>query len=169
MVAEFSALNEGAELADFTRFVRVNLDNSRGITDESVFVSSPHAVEKLYTIHKAKGLEFDRVYIIDAVEDNWRPRLAGRKPPANLPLEPPGEQDDDYIRLLYVAATRARHSLIISSYKQGRRAKMFWRRLSSGTPYQKQPTPSGQSWRLRKYSRRACLGLSLNRPTKKPA
>ena len=60
------------------------------------------------TVHKAKGLEFDTVIILDAIEENWKPRHIGRKPPANLPLQPYGEQYDDYVRLLYVAATRAK-------------------------------------------------------------
>lgn len=115
LVNEFSAGTE-TSLNDFLRFIKINNQNGRGVTDESTFVSAKNAVQ-LYTVHKAKGLEFDSVFIIDTIEDNWRPRVAGRKPPANLPLQPPGEQDDDYIRLLYVAATRAKHTLTITSYR----------------------------------------------------
>lgn len=118
LVTEFSSTGttEGANVADFVAFIRINQQNNRGITDESPFVMGGRTVE-LYTVHKAKGLEFDQVFIIDTVEDNWKPRVAGRKPPANLPLQPPGENDDDYIRLLYVAATRAKHSLFVTSYQ----------------------------------------------------
>ena len=115
LITEFSA-QPGANLDDFVRFVTVNNENGRGITDESLFVAKDNAVE-FYTVHKAKGLEFDQVFIIDAIEDNWRPKPGRRKPPANLPLQPPGEEDDDYVRLLYVAATRAKHTLIVSSYQ----------------------------------------------------
>lgn len=121
LVVEFSA-GPDPSLGDFIRFIKVNSENGRGVTDESLFVSSRDAVE-LYTVHKAKGLEFDQVFIIDAIEDNWKPRFAGRKPPANLPLQPPGEQDDDYIRLLYVAATRAKHTLIATSYQFNQASK----------------------------------------------
>lgn len=114
LINEYSS--EG-DLKDFVQFIQLNNQHGRGIADESIFVSQGIAVE-LLTVHKAKGLEFDIVYIIDAVEDNWKPRSGGRKPPANLPLQPPGEVDDDYIRLLYVAATRAKHTLIVSSYAQ---------------------------------------------------
>jgi DNA helicase-2/ATP-dependent DNA helicase PcrA len=115
LVNEFSSEAE-ASVGDFLRFIKINSENGRGVTDESMFVSSHDAVE-LYTVHKAKGLEFGHVFIIDAIEDNWKPRIAGRKPPANLPLQPPGEQDEDYIRLLYVAVTRAKHSLTVTSYR----------------------------------------------------
>lgn len=114
LVNEFSA-GPSPTLNDFVDFVSVNRQNGRTVTDESPFVSDKDAIE-LYTVHKAKGLEFDAVYIIDGIEDNWRPKPGGRKPPANLPLENPLEQDDDYARLLYVAASRAKHTLIATSY-----------------------------------------------------
>ncbi len=118
LVTEFSSAptESASRVADFVDFITINKQNNRGITDESPFVMSGRTIE-LYTVHKAKGLEFDQVIIIDAVEDAWKPRTSGRKPPANLPLQPPGEKDDDYIRLLYVAATRAKRSLYVTSYQ----------------------------------------------------
>jgi DNA helicase-2/ATP-dependent DNA helicase PcrA len=110
-----SSKAEPAKLGDFIKLVRLHRGLSRPITDESWFVSGDSAVQ-LMTVHKAKGLEFDTVFVLDAVDDNWRPRHIGRKPPANLPLQPYGEVYDDYVRLLYVAATRAKRSLIISSF-----------------------------------------------------
>ncbi len=114
LVDEFS-YGTSATLEDFVQFVKLNRDNNKIVADESPFVSEAGAVQ-LLTVHKAKGLEFDYVYVIDAIEDNWRPKSGGRKPPANLPLKPYGDDFDDYARLLYVAATRARHTLIINSY-----------------------------------------------------
>jgi DNA helicase-2/ATP-dependent DNA helicase PcrA len=115
MVYEFSASRENIRLTDFVRFVSLNRDLGRQIVDESWFISSERAVE-LMTIHKAKGLEFDEVYILDAVESEWQPRHIGRKPPANLPLQPYGEDFNDYARLAFVAVTRSRRSLFVSSY-----------------------------------------------------
>jgi len=116
LVHEFAA---GAEptLADLVRFIEINHQNGLTVADESPFITGRHSVQ-LLTVHKAKGLEFDHVYIIDAVEDNWRPRPGGRKPPANLPLQPAGDDFDDYVRLMYVAFTRAKASVTISSYYQ---------------------------------------------------
>lgn len=104
-----------ASLEDLVRFCKLNTSLSQTINDSSWFVSGDQAVE-LLSVHKAKGQEFDSIYIVDAVEDNWKPRRGGRKPPANLPLIPIGEIDDDYVRLMYVAMTRAKQSIHISSF-----------------------------------------------------
>ncbi|MDB5160949.1 MAG: uvrD [Candidatus Saccharibacteria bacterium] len=114
LVHEFAAGSEPT-LEDFARFIEINKTNGRVVADESPFITGTHAVQ-LLSVHKAKGLEFDSVYIIDAIEDNWRPRNGGRKPPANLPLQPVGDDADDYVRLMYVAATRVESSLTISGY-----------------------------------------------------
>ncbi len=120
---EFAAAREGSTtLQDFVRFIRVHQTLDRPITDESWFISGEQAVQ-LMTVHKSKGLEFESVFVLDAVEDNWKPRHMGRKPPANLPLQPYGEQYDDYVRLLYVAATRAKQSLTIGSYYSDERGR----------------------------------------------
>lgn len=116
LVAEFVGNTlSTAYLSDYVRFIRLSQEHGRPLTDESWFVSGQRAVQ-LLTIHKAKGLEFDSVFLVDAIENNWQPRHIGRKPPANLPLQPYGEQYDDYVRLAYVATTRAKRSFIVSSY-----------------------------------------------------
>jgi DNA helicase II / ATP-dependent DNA helicase PcrA len=102
-------------VSDLIRLVDVTLDNGNVLADESLFVSAPHAVE-LMTIHKAKGLEFDSIFIIDAMDSIWRPINNGRKPPVNLPLKPSGDDLDDYIRLMFVAVTRAKQNVTISSF-----------------------------------------------------
>ena len=113
MTEEFSSAT--ATLQDFVRFVELNLSTSRVIADESWFMSGERAVQ-LLTVYKAKGLEFDTVYVIDTIESMWRPRSGGRTSPANLQLQSYGEQYDDYIRLLYVAITRAKRNVFATSY-----------------------------------------------------
>ena len=115
LVNEFSKDSQ-TSLSDFVKYVEINKNNKIIIADESPFVSGDNAVE-LMTVYKAKGLEFDDVYVIDATDDNWQPRV-GRRPPANLPLQPAGDDLDDYIRLMYVAMTRAKSNITISSYYQ---------------------------------------------------
>jgi DNA helicase-2/ATP-dependent DNA helicase PcrA len=102
-------------IADFQQYISISLQQKKPLTDESWFVSGEKAVQ-LLTIYKAKGLEFDTVFMVDAIDTNWQPKRRGRKPPANLPLQPYGELYDDYVRLAYVAVTRARKSYIVSSY-----------------------------------------------------
>jgi ATP-dependent exoDNAse (exonuclease V) beta subunit len=114
LVHDFAKTNEPT-LAELIRFIEINRVNGLVVADESPFITGGHAVQ-LLTVHKAKGLEFDAVYIIDAVEDNWQPRAGGRKPPANLPLQPAGDDLDDYMRLMYVALTRAKSSITVSAY-----------------------------------------------------
>lgn len=79
----------------------------------------PDAAVTLLSAHKAKGLEFDTVYLTDANETVWgngarsRSRLISF--PSNLPLSPSGDGDDERLRLLYVALTRARHQLVLTA------------------------------------------------------
>lgn len=115
LVHDFSQRPEHVSLSDFIEYVRVMLDNGQVVTDETPFIGGENAVG-LYTVHKAKGLEFDSVYIVDLVEKNWQPAVGGRKSPANVRLQPHGDEPDDYVRLLYVALTRARTAIHASSY-----------------------------------------------------
>jgi len=114
LVHDFAKTGEPT-LAELVRFIEINRVNGLVVADESPFITGDRAVQ-LLTVHKAKGLEFDAVYVIDAVEDNWRPKAGGRKPPANLPLQPAGDDLDDYVRLMYVALTRAKSSITVSAY-----------------------------------------------------
>lgn len=113
-VHDFAKTGEPS-LSDLVGYIEINKENKLIVADESPFVTGEHAVQ-LLTVYKAKGLEFDDVYVIDAVEDNWQPRSGTRRPPANLPLQPSGDDLDDYVRLMYVAMTRAKSNLTISSY-----------------------------------------------------
>jgi DNA helicase-2/ATP-dependent DNA helicase PcrA len=70
------------------------------------------------TAHKSKGLEFDTVYVIGAVDTAWGERVRTRSRlinyPENLPLAPSGDNLNERMRLFFVAMTRARKQLIIS-------------------------------------------------------
>jgi len=72
---------------------------------------------QLLTAHSAKGLEFEYVFIFDAVKDFWEPAHLGRgqfKLPPTLSRS--GEEDalEARRRLFYVAMTRAKSNLFIS-------------------------------------------------------
>ena len=104
---------------DLASFVRLHRDNNIPVIDNSVFINAESAVS-LLTAHNAKGLEFDTVFIIACQHDIWAGggRGSNLQFPPNLPITPSGEDLDDQIRLFYVALTRARSSLYLTSYER---------------------------------------------------
>jgi DNA helicase-2/ATP-dependent DNA helicase PcrA len=130
---EFAGKGE-ASLADFMRFVKLNLSTNRVIADESWFASDERAVH-LLTVYKAKGLEYDNVFLIDAIDTAWQPRVNRRPSPGNLRLESYGEKYDDYVRLLYVALSRAKQNFIATSYyTDGRGVEVLPTSILAGLP-----------------------------------
>lgn len=79
----------------------------------SVPIASKDAVT-LTSAHNSKGLEYDRVYLIDANRENWRKSVSGSSLIAQNIYLSESEDIDDFRRLLFVAATRARDELRIS-------------------------------------------------------
>ena len=77
-----------------------------------------HQGVNLLTAHGAKGLEFGRVFIIDAVKENWEPASRAGAFQFTLPdtLTYSGEEDamEARRRLFYVAMTRARENVRVS-------------------------------------------------------
>lgn len=70
----------------------------------------PGAV-RLTTAHGSKGLEFDRVYLLDADDDSWHKGASStRLFPQNM-LVGSDKDEDDARRLLFVALTRAKTEL----------------------------------------------------------
>jgi DNA helicase-2/ATP-dependent DNA helicase PcrA len=72
----------------------------------------------LMTAHKAKGLEFNNVYVINVVDSNWGEKSRGRSRninyPENLPIATSSDSIDERIRLFFVASTRAKKRFTIS-------------------------------------------------------
>ncbi|MCB9805949.1 ATP-dependent helicase [Candidatus Nomurabacteria bacterium] len=97
-------------LQDFVVFVdaydKYNLD---------IETNNPEVVEgvKLMTAHKSKGLEFEAVYIFDATRKKWEKRRG--VPSITLPIKDYKGDVNDERRLFYVAMTRAKKHLYISS------------------------------------------------------
>jgi DNA helicase-2/ATP-dependent DNA helicase PcrA len=67
---------------------------------------------RLMTAHAAKGLEFDYVYITNAVDNVWGKRRRMQK--FHLPIAQATGDVEDERRLFYVAMTRARQALTIT-------------------------------------------------------
>lgn len=105
-------------LRTLLEFLRLQRESGGTITSIQPVSNERDDAVTLMTAHKAKGLEFDTVYIVGAIDSAWGEKARSRSRlisyPENLPLQPPGERLDDRLRLFYVAMTRARQNLIIS-------------------------------------------------------
>ena len=107
-------------LADLLDFV-----NSYQAADEQMVNTSPYrqaedSVE-LMTVYKAKGLEWEHVFLLSCHDDVWGSKSngAGNKLtlPANLThIRHAGSSEDERLRLFFVALTRAKSGLHLSSY-----------------------------------------------------
>ena len=120
-VRAYSIKNTAPRLSDLLDCVDVYQKNGLAITDTSPYLSGATAVT-LLVAHKAKGLEFDTVFVINCQNDIWA-KSQGTDMiafPKNLPIDPAGDTFDDYLRIFFVALTRARHHLYATSYiKEG--------------------------------------------------
>lgn len=105
-------------LQSFLEFIRLHRRLGRSITSVRRAGDQLESAVHLMTAHKSKGLEFDRVYIIGAVDTSWGERVRSRSRlisyPENIPLAPAGDTYDERLRLFFVAMTRAKKQLIIS-------------------------------------------------------
>ena len=116
-IQSFAGLVENDSLRSFARYLDLlaevgdNPATSEAELDED-------AVNVL-TVHKAKGLEFDTVFLVGLIED----RFPGRERPERIPVPEgvlkerlPGRENflQEERRLFYVAMTRARRALYLT-------------------------------------------------------
>jgi DNA helicase-2/ATP-dependent DNA helicase PcrA len=106
-------------LKDLVEFAELHIQANLKIVDTNPHTQTTNAVQVM-TAYKAKGLEFDAVFLINAQDEIWGPTARSQPSritlPRNLPIEPAGEGDNDRLRLLFVAMTRAKHTLLVTSY-----------------------------------------------------
>jgi len=107
-------------VTDVASFVQMHVDHDIALVSESPFMKQEHCVQ-LLTAHASKGLEFEYVYIISAHDALWtkspRTNIAPLPAPLVPLMQPAGDTEDDFIRLLYVAITRTKHTLIVTSHE----------------------------------------------------
>lgn len=103
---------------DVGGFVDIHTDYKIPLINETPFAHNENSVS-LLTSHGAKGLEFAYVFVVSVNDAIWAGSKKGNKLsfPINLPLANAGDDEDDFIRLFYVALTRARHTLYITHHK----------------------------------------------------
>jgi len=113
---EYNPNNE-LSLKDFVQFITLYKKIGKGITTTRHEASSEQAIHVM-TAHSSKGLEFDTVFVVDAIESVWgegaRSKVSQIGYPENLRLSPAGDNFDERLRLFYVACTRAKNRLNIS-------------------------------------------------------
>lgn len=103
-------------LQTFVEFIALNRKAGQKIEISNKITGLESAINVM-TAHKSKGLEFETVYIMNAIDSNWSKNSGHRQSisyPENLTLSPAGDSDDEKLRLFYVAMTRAKKELIIS-------------------------------------------------------
>lgn len=105
-------------LADFLHYLELHQQTGTSITSVRSFTDNQTGAVNLLTAHKSKGLEFDSVYIVGAVDSAWGEKVRARSRlisyPRNLSIAPAGNTYSERLRLFYVAMTRAKQHLIIS-------------------------------------------------------
>ncbi|MCA9328712.1 ATP-dependent helicase [Candidatus Saccharibacteria bacterium] len=107
-------------LQDFLNFFEMYESADTPLINSHPIAQSIHAVQ-LMTAYKAKGLEFDHVFIAQAHDDIWGSGSRGGSNKLSLPpnlqqIRYVNTSDDERRRLFFVAITRARHGLYISSH-----------------------------------------------------
>lgn len=96
-------------LSDFLRYIETLLEYNVAI---DVPVSSALAGVQLMTAHGSKGLEFEHIYITDAVQGRWNNKR--RINFFKLPIVTEAVTVEDDRRLFYVALTRAKKSITVT-------------------------------------------------------
>lgn len=119
--------NNSFGLRDFIRFISLNRQHNKPIRSHRQFSSSTNAINVM-TAHSSKGLEFDTVYVANAIDSSWGTSTRGQNNtkityPENLQIGIAGETSDEKLRLFYVAVTRARNQLYLSYSQKNDRNK----------------------------------------------
>lgn len=114
--------SESAGLRALVEFIEGHRAANINVLNSSPYHDSDDAIN-LMTAYGAKGREFQVVFIIAAIDEVWgsASRNQGYRLslPANLSfIRYQGASEDERLRLLYVAATRARTRLYFTSYRQ---------------------------------------------------
>jgi DNA helicase-2/ATP-dependent DNA helicase PcrA len=119
--------NRMLHIKDLVEFAELHRAANLKIIDTNPHTQTTSAVQVM-TAYKAKGLEFDAVFVINAQDEVWGPTARSGSSritlPRNLPIAPAGESDDDKLRLLFVALTRAKHTLHITGYNHSLENKL---------------------------------------------
>jgi len=107
-------------LGDLLDFVAGYWDADEQMLNTSPYRQADDAVE-LMTVFKAKGLEWQHVFLVSCHDDVWGSSSSGSGNKLTLPtnltyIRHAGATEDERLRLFFVALTRAKSGLHLSSY-----------------------------------------------------
>lgn len=105
---------------DFLNFVAAYAAADQPLINTHPVAQSSDSVQ-LMTAYKAKGLEFENVFLLSVHDDVWGKKARSNSNkfslPANLQhVRYQGSDEDELRRILFVAITRAKHGLYLTSH-----------------------------------------------------
>ncbi len=102
-------------ISDLSTFIKLHKTYKLALLNKTSFVGDKKAIN-LMTAHKAKGLEFEYVFLISSEEKIWKSKGNSNilPLPANMPFDRSLDNDDDFLRLFFVGITRAKHTIYIT-------------------------------------------------------
>jgi len=108
-------------LPDLLAFIDEYRAAEEQMLDTSPYSEAADAVQ-LLTVFKAKGLEFTHVFLLSCQDEVWGNSSRGNSNkltlPANLaPIRHAGASEDERLRIFFVAVTRAKYGLYLSSHR----------------------------------------------------
>ena len=112
------ASDRALTIEDLIDLVKGYEDAGETLLNTSPYAQSTEAVN-LMTVFKAKGLEFDSVYLPSLIERSWNSSGDSNRLtlPANLaPTRYKASGEDESLRIFFVALTRARARMTLSSH-----------------------------------------------------
>lgn len=107
-------------LADLLRLVALYEAAGERMLNTSPYNQHAEAVQ-LMTVFKAKGLEFQHVFLPSVQDDVWGNSSRSQSnrltlPPNLAPIRPAGATEDERLRIFFVAVTRAKIGLHLTSF-----------------------------------------------------
>jgi len=110
------------QLQDLITFIEMYDEANERMLNTNPYNQQAEAVQVM-TAFKSKGLEFEHVFLLCCHDDVWGSSSRGNSNRISLPhnlkhIRYAGASDDERLRILYVALTRAKIGLYLCSYSQ---------------------------------------------------
>lgn len=114
-------------IADFLRLYETYVEAEQPLLNTHPIAQSDDAVQ-LQTVYKAKGLEYDYVFLPNLQDDVWGSTASSGSNKLSLPpnlqyVRHDASTEDTRRRILFVAVSRAKHGLFATSYAQKENGK----------------------------------------------